>query len=117
MYCFSIPIMKGYVGELEELVLLIIASLGNTAYGVSIKDDLEERTGRAMSLGGLHSTITRLEEKGLIRSWMGEPGSERGGRRKRFFEVTHAGKVALHEIKSLRDALWRASKATLALGK
>lgn len=109
--------MKGYIGEFEELVLLTIASLGENAYGVAIKEDIEMRADRSISLGALHSTITRLEEKKFIRSWLGEPTQERGGRRKRFFELTHQGKVALHEIKALRDELWKLSKATLTLAK
>jgi DNA-binding PadR family transcriptional regulator len=109
--------MKGYVGEFEELVLLTIASLGDNAYGVAIKEDIEKRSDRVLSIGALHSTITRLEEKELIRSWLGEPTLERGGRRKRFFELTHKGKVSLHHIKDLRDELWKLSKATLSLTK
>jgi len=109
--------MKGYIGEFEELVLLTIASLGAEAYGVGVKQNIEDRTSRSISIGALHSTITRLEEKGYIKSWLGEPTEERGGRRKRYFELTQSGKVALHEMKNLRDELWKESKATLAIGK
>jgi PadR family transcriptional regulator, regulatory protein PadR len=109
--------MKGYLGEFEELVLLTVATLGDEAYGVSIKEDIENRTDRSLSIGALHSTITRLEEKGFIKSWLGEPTQERGGRRKRFFELTHQGKVALHHMKDLRDELWKLSKSKLALSK
>jgi len=107
--------MKGYIGEFEELVLLTITSLGEEAYGVAIKEDIEKRSDRTISIGALHSTITRLEEKGLIKSWLGDPTQERGGRRKRFFEITHQGKVSLHHMKDLRDELWKLSKATLSL--
>ena len=109
--------MKGYVGEFEELVLLAVASLDENAYGVTIKELIEKRTDRSISIGALHSTITRLEEKGYLKSWLGEPTQERGGRRKRHFEITQQGKVALHEIKSLRDDLWKLSKAALSLTK
>jgi PadR family transcriptional regulator, regulatory protein PadR len=109
--------MKGYIGEFEELVLLTIASLGEEAYGVAIKEDIEHRSDRTISIGALHSTITRLEEKGMLKSWLGDPTQERGGRRKRFFEITHQGKVALHHMKDLRDELWKLSKATLSLSK
>jgi PadR family transcriptional regulator PadR len=109
--------MKGYVGEFEELVLLTVASLGEEAYGVAIKEDIEKRSDRAISIGALHSTITRLEEKNYLKSWLGEPTQERGGRRKRYFELTQSGKVALHEIKQLRDDLWKLSKASLSLSK
>jgi DNA-binding PadR family transcriptional regulator len=109
--------MKGYIGEFEELVLLTIASLGDLAYGVSIKEDIEKRSNRSISIGALHSTITRLEEKNFLKSWLGEPTQERGGRRKRFYDLTKQGKVALHEIKNLRDELWKLSKTHLSLSK
>jgi PadR family transcriptional regulator, regulatory protein PadR len=109
--------MKGYLGEFEELVLLTIASLTDNAYGVSIKEYIDERTSRSISIGALHSTITRLEEKGYLTSYLGEPTQERGGRRKRFYEVTRSGKVALHEMKNLRDELWVSAKQTLSLTK
>lgn len=109
--------MKGYIGEFEELVLLTIASLGEDAYGVSIKENIENRSDRSISIGALHSTITRLEEKGLIKSWLGDPTAERGGRRKRFFEITHQGKVNLHHVKDLRDELWKLSAKALSLAK
>lgn len=106
--------MIGYIGEFEELVLLTIAVLNESAYGVSIKEDIEQRTDRSISIGALHSTITRLEEKGFITSWLGEPTQERGGRRKRYFQLTNQGKVALRNVKALRDELWNLSKITLA---
>ena len=109
--------MKGYLGEFEELVLLTVASLGDEAYGVSIKTDIDTRAGRSISIGALHSTITRLEEKGYLKSRLGDPTQERGGRRKRYFEVTHSGKVALHDMKGLRDELWQISKKALPIAK
>ena len=109
--------MKGFIGEFEELVLLTIASLGSESYGVSIKANIEQRSGRTISIGALHTTLTRLEEKKYIQSWLGEPTQERGGRRKRYFEVTRAGKVELHQMKALRDELWKVSKSNLGFAK
>jgi PadR family transcriptional regulator, regulatory protein PadR len=109
--------MAIYLGEFEELVLLTIAALGNQAYGVSIQQDIENRCKRSISIGALHSTITRLEEKGFLKSWTGGATQERGGRSKRYYEVTQAGKKAVSEVKSLRDELWSASKAKLATVK
>ena len=106
--------MKGYIGEFEELVLLTIATLGDDAYGVAIKENIEKRTDRSISIGALHSTITRLEEKGMIKSWLGDPTQERGGRRKRYFQLTNLGKSSLREMKALRDELWDLSKVKLA---
>lgn len=109
--------MKGFLGEFEELVLLTIVNLDKDSYGVAIKEDIEERGKRTISMGALHTTLTRLEEKGYIKSWMGDPTQVRGGRRKRFFEVTHRGKSELHKMKSLRDELWKLSATKLALSK
>jgi PadR family transcriptional regulator, regulatory protein PadR len=106
--------MKTYLGEFEELVLLTIASLGNEAYGVSIQQDIETRCKRSISIGALHSTITRLEEKGFLKSWLGGATQERGGRSKRYYEITPAGKKAVTENKSLRDELWSLSKIELS---
>ncbi len=106
--------MKVYLGEFEELVLLTIAVLGDDAYGVAIQRNIEERSQRSISIGALHSTITRLEEKGLLKSWLGGATSERGGRSKRYYEITQAGKRAVAETKSLRDELWDLSKIKLA---
>ena|SRR5688500_1161304 len=107
--------MKGYLGEFEELVLLTIVALDSNAYGVAIQQDMEKRSDRSISIGALHSTLTRLEEKGFLTSYMGEPSQERGGRRKRHFEITRAGKLALHDMKSLRDELWNLSKIKLSI--
>ena len=109
--------MAIYLGEFEELVLLTVAALGEGAYGVSIQQDIETRCKRSISIGALHSTITRLEEKGFLRSWTGGATPERGGRSKRFFEVTPAGKKSVTESKNLRDELWGLSKIKLTTAK
>ncbi|SDM17269.1 DNA-binding transcriptional regulator, PadR family [Catalinimonas alkaloidigena] len=100
--------MKGtHLGEFEELVLLTIAALVQEAYSVAICDELEKHTGRAPKLGVVHSVLNRLEKKGLVKSELGEATQVRGGKRKRFYTVTHAGKVALVRTKEVRDGLWR----------
>ncbi|GAB3341269.1 hypothetical protein GCM10027299_55350 [Larkinella ripae] len=100
--------MKGTnLGEFEELVLLTIAALVNEAYSVAICDELEKHTGRVTKLGVVHAVLNRLEEKALVQSSLGEATSARGGKRKRFYEVTQAGKVALIKAKEVREALWR----------
>ena len=107
--------MKGYLGEFEELVLLTIANLGDQAYGLALLRDINERAGRNLSIGAMHSTLTRLEEKGYITSYLGEPTRERGGRRKRYFELTSNAIVSLNDMKSLRDELWANPKIKLSL--
>ena len=106
--------MKGYIGEFEELVLLTIANLAEEAYGVAILNDISERANRKLSIGALHSTLTRLEEKGYISSFLGAPTKERGGRRKRYFEITDSAKQELSNMKSLRDQLWAGANLNLS---
>lgn len=107
--------MKHHLGELEELVLLTVAVLGKEAYGVSIQREIEARSDRRITIGGLHSTITRLEEKGFLKSWVGGATAERGGRSKRYYEITTSGRRAVVETKSIRDGLWNESGINLAI--
>jgi len=99
--------MKGTnLGEFEELVLLTIAALVSEAYSVAVCDELEKHTGRSAKLGVVHAVLNRLEEKGLVKSKLGEATNVRGGKRKRYYTVTNTGKVALIRAKELRDQLW-----------
>jgi DNA-binding PadR family transcriptional regulator len=99
--------MKGTnLGEFEELVLLTIAALVNDAYSVAICDELEKHTGRSAKLGVVHAVLNRMEEKGLVKSKLGEATSVRGGKRKRYYTITNAGKAALIRAKDVRDQLW-----------
>lgn len=101
--------MKGtYLGEFEELVLLVIGVLNDNAYSISIKEELKERTGRNPSIGALHSALNRLTEKGFISSEEGGATKERGGRRKRFYTITSAGRAAAREAHDLRTGLFQA---------
>ncbi|MEM9672227.1 MAG: PadR family transcriptional regulator [Cyclobacteriaceae bacterium] len=109
--------MKGYLGEFEELVLLTIATLGQEAYGVAVKEELQKRANRQISIGALHATISRLEDKGFLTSYLGGATAERGGRRKRFFELTPAAVEALAAMKSLRDDLWQSAQIKLGFSK
>jgi PadR family transcriptional regulator, regulatory protein PadR len=99
--------MKGTnIGEFEELVLLTIAALVNDAYSVAICDQLTKSTGRAAKLGVVHAVLNRLEEKGLVKSKLGEATSTRGGKRKRYYMITNGGRAAVIKSKELRDELW-----------
>jgi DNA-binding PadR family transcriptional regulator len=86
---------RDHLGEFEQLVLLAVMRLGTGAYGMPIRREIEERAGRVTSVGALYLTLERLEEKGFICSKLGEATPERGGRAKRFFDVTAAGNDAL----------------------
>jgi PadR family transcriptional regulator, regulatory protein PadR len=100
--------MKGtHLGEFEELVLLTIASLVNDAYSVAICDELSKHADRTVRLGVVHAVLNRLEEKGLAKSELGKASATRGGKRKRFYFLTGAGKASVIRAKEIRDQLWQ----------
>ncbi|GAB3956010.1 hypothetical protein GCM10028805_44560 [Spirosoma harenae] len=98
---------RTYLGEFEEVVLLMVAILDGEGYGVTVSQALEEHTGRIVTFGTVHNTLIRLEEKGFVRSELGGATTERGGRRKRLFRITALGNRALQEIQQLRQELWQ----------
>ncbi|MEL7148088.1 MAG: PadR family transcriptional regulator [Bacteroidota bacterium] len=99
--------MKGtQLGEFEELVLLIVGILNGEAYGVSILKDIEEHTGRKVTVSTIHTALYRLEEKGFVESFVGGASKARGGRSKRLYQVTAEGKTALERSRQIRDRLW-----------
>ena len=100
--------MKGtHLGEFEELVLLTIASLVNDAYSVAICGELSRHARRRVKLGVVHAVLNRLEEKGFVKSTLGEATATRGGKRKRYYFLTGAGKASLIKAKEIRDQLWQ----------
>ena len=82
---------KDHIGELEELILLLIVMLKEDAYGLAIRKALKEQAERNVTIGAVHGTVNRLESKGFIESKMGGATEERGGRRKRIFSITASG--------------------------
>lgn len=94
-----------YLGEFEELVLIAVLRLGETAYGVKIRQAIEEVGGRFTSIGAVYATLDRLEQKGFVSSRQGEPTAERGGRAKRYFTVEPAGIQALRAIQKTRKRM------------
>jgi DNA-binding PadR family transcriptional regulator len=89
------------LGSLEHIVLLAVMRLGSDAYGMTVRREIEDATGRDISIGAVYATLVRLESKGFIRSHAGEPTAARGGRAKRYFHTTADGESALrttHEI-------------------
>ncbi|WP_421875497.1 PadR family transcriptional regulator [Marinoscillum sp.] len=100
--------MKGSnLGEFEELVLLTIVILQEDAYILKIQEELKNQANRSVVMGALHTTLSRLEKKGFLRSELGDATSQRGGRRKRLYELTAAGKAVLREVKELRENMYR----------
>ena len=99
--------MKGNnLGEFEELILLTVASLGKEAYAVIVKSELESRSSRKTNISAIHSSLYRLEDKGFLTSEFGGATSKRGGKKKRYFQVTNAGFEVLQEAKNLREKYW-----------
>jgi len=94
------------LGEFQEIILLIIMSHDNKAYGAEIQREINEQLARVISRGALHTALTRLLEKGFLTAEVGGATKERGGRRKKFYSVSNSGKEALQEAKELRERLW-----------
>ena len=87
------------LGQFEQLVLLAVLRLGADAYGMRVRREIAERTGRDVTIGAVYATLDRLAAKGLVRSALGDPTPERGGRAKRSFRVTGAGTEALNRAR------------------
>jgi PadR family transcriptional regulator, regulatory protein PadR len=87
--------MPPALGEFEQLVLFALVHLGPDAYGATVRREIEARTGREVAISAVYTTLERLEGKGLVRSRVGEPTAERGGRRRRHFELLPEGSRAL----------------------
>jgi len=108
---------RANIGELEELLLLSIASLVPEAYGFSIKSLILERANRDINLSAVHATLYRLESKGLIKSKFGEASAKRGGKKKKYFKLTSAGLAAISESRAIRNELWNSiAPAALNVG-
>jgi PadR family transcriptional regulator, regulatory protein PadR len=93
------------LGEFERLLLMAILHRGDDAYGTTIRDEIEDRTGRSVSLGAMYTALDRLEEKGLVSSWTGGATTNRGGRAKRFYRLNAAGAAVLRESLSTTKAM------------
>ncbi len=94
------------LGEFEEVILLLVGILGEDAYSFKIAEEFESQTGRSVSIGAVHSTLTRLDDKGFLTSKMGKSTAERGGRRKRIYTITASGRKVLAASRDFKVALW-----------
>jgi PadR family transcriptional regulator len=97
---------REHLGEFEQIVLLAVLRLGDNAYGVPIRHEIEKRTKRSLTVGALYRTLDRLEEKSLVTSSFSDPTPERGGRSKRYFKVEAPGIRALRESRRALTAMW-----------
>ena len=100
---------RDYLGEFEHIVVLALLRLQDKAYGVTVRQEIELRTRREVSIGAVYATLDRLETKGYIKSYHGDPSPERGGRSKRFFQVTAKGITAVNRthraLRSMTEGL------------
>jgi PadR family transcriptional regulator len=107
---------REHLGELEHIVLLAVLRLGDDAYGVPIRLDIKRRTGRSLAVGALYRTLDRLESKGYVTSWFGDPTPERGGRSKRYFKVRPLGLRALRTSRDALSAMWEGLEPQVTRG-
>ena len=107
------PTTRDSLGEFEQSLLLAIVHLGDDAYGVTIRQEIERRTDREIAIGALYTALDRLERKGFIRSRMSEPTHERGGRSKRYFRLQTAGAAALRLSRDRMARMWEGLTPTL----
>lgn len=105
-----------YLGSLEQIVLLAVMRLGPNAYGVTVRQEIESRTGRDVSMGAVYATLKRLRSKGYLSSSTGDATPERGGRAKEFFRIEAPGKEALvntqEAVKAMTSGMSRHWKTT-----
>ncbi len=97
---------RDVLGGFEQIVLLALLRLGDNAYGVPIRQEIELRTGRTVTIGALYSTLDRLEAKGLVSSTFSDPKPERGGRSRRYFRCEAAGARALERSRAMLASMW-----------
>ena len=100
-----------HLGDLEELVLLAVLRLGEDAHGGRVREQLIANANRSVSISTVYVTLMRLEEKGYVHSWKGEPSASRGGKAKRFFELRPEGIEALESTRAVRDRMWEGVEA------
>ena len=102
-----------FLGEFEVIVLMAVLQIGDGAYGVTILQEIEERTGRAVSRGAVYITLDRLEKKGYLSSWFADPTPERGGKAKRYFKVEAEGIAALRTFCNAIAKMWKGLEPVL----
>lgn len=98
---------RDYLGEFEMVVMLTLLHLEDGAYGMTIRMDIEERTGRTVSIGAVYTTLRRLQRKGYVSSELGEPSPSRGGRAKKYFTLEPDGLAALQRSREMFARLWK----------
>ncbi|TDF35436.1 PadR family transcriptional regulator [Alteromonadaceae bacterium M269] len=96
-----------FLGEFEQVALLALIRLGDEAYGANIRQLIHNQVDRDVAIGALYSTLERLEKKGMVSSYLGEPTAERGGRPKRYFAITASGEQGLKRSRDMMNNMWQ----------
>ncbi|NKB87051.1 MAG: PadR family transcriptional regulator [Acidobacteria bacterium] len=109
----AVTLASKSLGEFEQMVLLAVLRRGDDAYGAAVRDELTENTSRQIARGAMYVTLDRLERKGLLRSRMGEPTPERGGRAKRYYELSDDGRVLLRQAGRDLMNLWQGQESLI----
>lgn len=107
---------RTYLKEFEQLVLLSVLRLGGEAYGGRIRDDLAETAHRSVAVATIYVALSRLEQRGFVRSWMSDPTPVRGGKSKKYYAVEAEGRRALREAKATLERMWQGASAALDPG-
>lgn len=108
---------REHLGEFEQIVLLAVLRMGDDAYGVPIRAEIERRTGRALTVGALYRTLDRLEHKGYVTSAFSDPRPERGGRSKRYFTISPLGLRSLRASREALAAMWEGLEPVVRRGR
>ena len=104
-YYKKVSMKSDHLGRFEHFLMLALVRLGDDAHGMTIRRELAEHTGREVAVGAIYTALARLERRGLVQSWLGEPTQERGGRAKRHYRVLAAGKRALARAEAVLNGL------------
>lgn len=107
IYYKEVAMASDHLGRFEHFLLLAVMRLETTRYGMMIRRELADHTGRDIAVGAIYTALARLERRGLVQSWLGEPTPERGGKAKRYYRVLAAGKKALDKAEAALSALSR----------
>jgi PadR family transcriptional regulator PadR len=113
---YKLPTMSAFdsIGEFEHMILLAVLRLDENAYAVTVREEILKHTGRELSRGAIYITLDRLENKGFLKSRLGEPTAERGGRAKRYYSLRPVAFKVLKESRKALESLWRGQEARLA---
>jgi DNA-binding PadR family transcriptional regulator len=106
-----------FLGAFEEIVLLALVHLGDNAYGMTIRREIEDRSGRTVSIGAVYSTLDRLESKGMVASTYSNGSEARRGRARRFFKLEPEGAKSLSRSSEILANMWRGLEPGSDLGK